>query len=152
MNVNVKNPTKPYSAPPYIQEKTDKRVSWFLLEFYNNKKKNLKRFYGAQRIWLCRELQRGDGTSHFFTSGSEIITRSKQDFLEVEDKQDALMSAYRSQMCVWGLYLSAGLQDMHEIVSRAHKDDSLRGDWETVERVIPLRWSNQDVLVPVPLI
>ncbi len=31
MNVNVKNPTKPYSAPPYIQEKTDKRVSSFLL-------------------------------------------------------------------------------------------------------------------------
>lgn len=23
MNVNVKNPTKPYSTPPYIQEKTD---------------------------------------------------------------------------------------------------------------------------------
>lgn len=32
MNVNVKNPTKPYSAPPYIQEKTDKRVSSFLSE------------------------------------------------------------------------------------------------------------------------
>lgn len=27
MNVNVKNPTKPNSAPPYIQEKTDKIVS-----------------------------------------------------------------------------------------------------------------------------
>lgn len=26
MNVSVKNPTKPYGAPPYIQEKTDKRV------------------------------------------------------------------------------------------------------------------------------
>lgn len=47
MNVNVKNPTKPYSAPPYIQEKTDKRVSSFLLEYY----KNLIHFYGAQKIW-----------------------------------------------------------------------------------------------------
>lgn len=30
MDVNVKNPTKPNSAPPYIQEKTDKIVhfSW----------------------------------------------------------------------------------------------------------------------------
>lgn len=47
MSVNVKNPTKPYSAPPYIQEKTDKRISSFLLKYY----KNLIHFYGAQRIW-----------------------------------------------------------------------------------------------------
>lgn len=32
MNVIVKNPTKPYSLPPYTQETTDKRVSSFLLQ------------------------------------------------------------------------------------------------------------------------
>lgn len=66
MNVNVKNPTKPNSAPPYIQEKTDKIVSSFLLEYY----KNLIHLFGAQKI-CCLELQR-EGMSHFFTTGSEI--------------------------------------------------------------------------------
>lgn len=66
MNVNVKNPTKPNSAPPYIQEKTDKIVSSFLLEYY----KNLIHLYGAQKR-CCLELQRG-GMSHFFTKGSDI--------------------------------------------------------------------------------
>lgn len=46
MDVNVKNPTKPNSAPPYIQEKTDKIVSLFLLEYY----KNLIHWYGAQKM------------------------------------------------------------------------------------------------------
>lgn len=73
MNVNVKNPTKPYSAPPYIQEKTDKRVSSFLLEYY---KENLIHPYEAQNTW-CVWSYRGDGTSHFFTSGSEITTGSR---------------------------------------------------------------------------
>lgn len=37
--------------------------------------KNLICFYGAQRIWYVwsyRERERGGGTSHFFTSGSEV--------------------------------------------------------------------------------
>lgn len=54
--MNVKNPTKPYSALPYIQEKTDKRVSSFLLNYY----KNLKYFYGAQKIWCVWNI-RGTG-------------------------------------------------------------------------------------------
>lgn len=70
MNVNVKNPTKPNSAPPYIQEKTDKIVSSFLLEYY----KNLIHLYGAQKI--CLELQR-ERMSHFFTTGSEIRDHNK---------------------------------------------------------------------------
>lgn len=64
--MNVKNPTKPYSAPPYIQEKTDKIVRSFLLEYY----KNLKHYYGAQKIWCVWNIRRR--ISHFITSGSEV--------------------------------------------------------------------------------
>lgn len=49
------------------RKKTDKRVSSFLSEYY----KNLIHFYGAQKIW-CVWSYRGRGTSHFFTSGSEV--------------------------------------------------------------------------------
>lgn len=73
MNVNVKNPTKPYSAPPYIQEKTDKRVSSFLSEYY----KNLIHVYRAQRIWDVWSYRGREGTSRFFTSGSEVRDHHK---------------------------------------------------------------------------
>jgi len=56
-----------HSAPPYIQEKTDKRVSSFLLEYY----KNLIYVYGRENM-VCLELQREGGTSHFITLGSEV--------------------------------------------------------------------------------
>lgn len=71
MNVNVKNPTKSYSAPPYIQETTDNRVSSFLL---GELQKTL--IYEAQKM-VCLEQQREE-TSHFFTLGSEITTRLKR--------------------------------------------------------------------------
>lgn len=78
MNVNVKNPTKPYSAPSYIQEKTDKRVSSFLSEYY----KNLIHVYRAQRIWDVWSYRgRGRHASSRRAQRSEITTRSEWDFL-----------------------------------------------------------------------
>lgn len=41
-----KTPQNINNAPAYIQEKTDKRVSSVLWNYY----KNLKHFYGAQKI------------------------------------------------------------------------------------------------------
>lgn len=72
---------------------------------------------------VCLELQR-EGTSHFFTSGSEITTRSKWDFLGVRTHYGARrvnVSVQKSDAeCLWGLYLSMDLQDMRGIMSSAH--------------------------------
>lgn len=72
MNVNVKNPTKPYSAPPYIQVKTDRRVSSRLLGVLQKP----QTFLWSTEKMVRLELQR-EGTSHFFTLGSEITTKFK---------------------------------------------------------------------------
>lgn len=76
---------------------------------------------------VCLELQR-DGTSHFFTSGSEITTRSRWDFLRGGEARKhygarrANVSVRKSDAgYLWGLYLSVDLQGMHGIVSSAHR-------------------------------
>lgn len=102
MNVNVKNPTKPYSDPPYIQEKTDKRVSLFLFEYY----KNLIHFYGALRIWYVRSYRgRGHHTSSHRAQRSEITTRTFWGRGHTM-KQDTLMLVYRRWMLsVFGVFI-----------------------------------------------
>lgn len=81
MNVNVKNPTKPYSAPPYVQEKTDKELvhfSWSII-------KNLKHLYEAQKIWCVWDYgKRGGHTlNHIGLRGQRLPHGQKQDCLGV---------------------------------------------------------------------
>lgn len=121
MNVNVKNPTKPYNAPPHIQEKSDKRVSSFLLEYY----KNLTHVYGAQKIWYVWSYRRrGCHTSSHRAQRSEITTRSKWDFLGARTHYGAKRANVRVQTsdaeCLWSDDLSVDLQGMHGIVSLAY--------------------------------
>lgn len=68
----LKTPQNPYSALPYIQVKTDKRVSSVLLGVLQKP----QTFLWSTENLVRLELQR-EGMSHFFTLGSEITTKFK---------------------------------------------------------------------------
>lgn len=97
MNVNVKNPTKPYSAPPYIQEKTDKRVSSFLLGVLQKPHTSL----WSTGNMVCLELQRERGRHTSSHRAQRLPQGQDGTFWEGKGRgntmeQDVLMLAYVS--------------------------------------------------------
>lgn len=130
MNVNVKNPTKPYSAPPYIQIKTDKRVQFSRVCYKNL----VHRLWSTENL-VCSELQR-EGKSHFFTLGSEVrdYHKVKTDFLGQEGGHHWAEHAHKNGMqnifgvffCQWVCWACMGLcRYMGKGFSRAEKGTNL---------------------------
>lgn len=95
-----------HSAPPYIQEKTDKRVSSFLLEYY----KNLIHVYGRENM-VCLELQReGDVTLHHIGLRGQKFPQGQKNgtFWEQGNtmEQDMLMSEWCWVMSLGSLFVT----------------------------------------------
>lgn len=131
----LKTPTKPYSAPPYIQEKTDKRVS----SFY----KKPHTFHGAQTIW-CVWSYRGTGRHTFSHRAQRLPQGQDGTFCGVRGntmEQDVLMLAYGSRMldifgvfiCQWICRACMGSCLQHTESELRFTNLSSKGDSETLE-------------------